>query len=76
MVVYRSKIGPKGQITLPKAVRKSYHLNEGEEVLILANEEGIVLQHPVPALRGMLRGKLDTRQLEKDIKELRGEWRL
>ena len=38
------KIGPKGQIVIPKAARDTFHLNEGDRLVVLGDEEqGIAL---------------------------------
>jgi len=74
---YRSRVGPKGQVTLPKPLREKYHLKEGENILIVPGEEGIVLKHGASrTLRGRLKGKLDSAGIEKDLRELRRQWRL
>ena len=69
-----STISSKGQITLPKTLRDRHHLKEGEVVLILDSEEGIVIRHGRSTLRGMLRGRVDVEGLENDLKKLRKEW--
>ena len=38
------KIGPKGQIVIPKAARDTFHLSEGDRLVVLGDEEqGIAL---------------------------------
>jgi AbrB family looped-hinge helix DNA binding protein len=76
MVNKKSTIGPKGQITIPKELRDRYHMHEGEEVVLLPGEEGVLVKHPVPTLRGRWRGKIDMKGFEKDIKELHKQWKL
>jgi AbrB family looped-hinge helix DNA binding protein len=71
----KSIVGPKGQITIPKSLREKYHLLEGEEVVLVAREEGVLVRHPSSSLRGRLRGKLDTAGLEKDIEKVREQWK-
>ncbi len=73
---HKSRVGPKGQITIPKELRDRYHLKEGEEVMILPSEEGILVKHPKATLRGYLKGKLNVKGIESDVKELRSQWRL
>jgi AbrB family looped-hinge helix DNA binding protein len=75
-MVNKSIIGPKGQITIPKELRERYHMHEGEEVVLLPGEEGVLIKHPVSTLRGKLRGKIDMKGFEKDLEELRKQWRL
>lgn len=72
----RSTVGPKGQVTIPKELRERYHLLEGEEVLIIPATEGVLIKHPPSALRGRLRGRIDLKGLEEDVKEIRSQWRL
>ncbi|MHB1492110.1 MAG: AbrB/MazE/SpoVT family DNA-binding domain-containing protein [Thermoplasmataceae archaeon] len=69
-------ISSKGQITLPKYLRKKYHLNEGESVQILDSGEGIFIKHGKETPRGILKGKMDIREFEKDVKALRKEWKM
>lgn len=75
-MVKKYTVSSKGQITLPKDLRKKYHLNEGESVLILDSGEGIFIKHGKETLRGILKGKIDTKELEKDVKNLREEWKM
>ena len=67
-------VSSKGQITLPKEYREWYHLLEGEEILILPTEDGILITHKKTPLRGMLAGKIDIKGFDKDIKAMRKEW--
>jgi len=71
----KSIVGPKGQITIPKELREKYHMHEGEEVLLLAQGEGVLLKHPAAALRGSLRGLLDLSGMEQEVKKLRSKWK-
>jgi AbrB family looped-hinge helix DNA binding protein len=72
----KSTIGPKGQITIPKELRERYHMHEGEEVILLPGEEGVLIKHPQPTLRGSLRGKIDMKGFERDLREIRKQWKL
>jgi AbrB family looped-hinge helix DNA binding protein len=74
--LHKSRVGPKGQITIPKELRDRYHLMEGEEVIIIPSEDGILIKHPKAALRGSLKGKLDLKGIENDVRKLRSQWRL
>jgi AbrB family looped-hinge helix DNA binding protein len=67
-------VSSKGQITLPKEYREGYHLLEGEEILMLPTDDGILIKHKKTPLRGLLAGKIDIKGFEKDIKNLRKEW--
>jgi AbrB family looped-hinge helix DNA binding protein len=69
-------ISSKGQITLPKELREKYHLMEGEEALILDAGDGILLKHGRTNLRGIFKGKMDSKGIEEDLRKLRKEWSL
>ena len=75
-MVNRSTVGPKGQITIPKELRERYHLHEGEEVILVPSEEGVIVRHPSSSLRGSLRGKIDLKGFQKDLHEMRKQWKL
>ena len=75
-MVSKGTIGPKGQLTIPKEFRDKYHMHEGEQVLLVPVEEGFIIKHPSSSLRGRLRGKIDLKNLDKDIKEIRNQWKM
>jgi len=75
-VVVRCKIGPKGQVTIPKELREKYHLLEGEDVVVVPSAEGVLVKHPTTSLRGRLKGKINTQGLEDELKRLRKQWRV
>jgi len=43
MTKFKTKIGPKGQIVIPKPIREEYHLPPGTALLIEDRPEGIYL---------------------------------
>lgn len=69
-------ISSKGQITLPKELREKYHLREGETAVVVDGGEGILIKHGRASLRGLLKGKIDSKGFEEDLKKLRKEWTL
>jgi len=69
-------ISSKGQITLPRELRDKYHLEEGETAVLLDAGDGILVKHGRSSLRGFLRGKLDSKGFEEDLRKLRKEWTL
>ena len=75
-MVKKVKISSKGQITLPKDLRDKYHLSCGETVIVSDSGEGIIIRHGNGTLRGILKGKVDIKGFEKDIRGLREEWNL
>ena len=75
-MVVKSTVGPKGQVIIPKELREKYHLLEGEDVMIVASAEGVLIKHPPSSLRGRLKGKIVIQGLEEEIKQIRKQWRL
>jgi len=74
--VVRSTVGPKGQVTIPKELRDEFHLLEGEDVLVVASADGVLIKHPPNSLRGRLKGKMNIQGFEEEVKQLRKQWRL
>lgn len=75
-MVATATVSSKGQITLPKRLREKHNLREGETVLILETQDGVLVRHGRRSLRGLLRGKIDTARVDASIRSLRKEWRL
>jgi AbrB family looped-hinge helix DNA binding protein len=73
-MAHSATISSKGQITLPKEIRDRHHLHAGERVILLDSPEGVLLRHSKTALRGSLKGKIDSSIFEKDLRKLRREW--
>ena len=44
MVEVETKVGPKGQILIPKILREEYNIMPGDEVLIKETEEGMLIE--------------------------------
>lgn len=44
MVKLKIKVGPKGQIIIPKALREAYNIVEGGNVIIEPKDEGILIR--------------------------------
>jgi len=54
--LFTVKVSAKGQVVIPKPIRKAYHLNEGTEILFVPTKEGVLIK-PVEKtlkLRGLL----------------------
>lgn len=76
---YEATVTSKGQLTLPKDLRKRFHLEKGEKVVLIPLDEGIMLRHslnPLRELRGILRQEIDVKKASRFIREVRKEWRL
>jgi AbrB family looped-hinge helix DNA binding protein len=67
-------VGAKGRITLPKNLREKHGLVDGEPVVLLDTEQGILVRHGRPGLRGLLKDRVDLESLQKDVRKLREEW--
>lgn len=67
-----SRVGERGQVTIPKALRTRYGVKAGQEVLFEEHEDGILIRKvpheddPLRALLGRVRRKMDVdRYLEQ-----------
>ncbi|MGA2238061.1 MAG: AbrB/MazE/SpoVT family DNA-binding domain-containing protein [Candidatus Bathyarchaeia archaeon] len=56
MVELRIKVGPKGQILIPKVFRDRYGLKEGDAIVIEPEEDGV-----------LIRGRPSTQETEREI---------
>lgn len=64
--LFRVKVSSKGQVVIPKHVRKTLDVNEGDELILIPTNEGIIMKphtEKTGGLRGLLKG------LEIDIDE-------
>ena len=66
-----SRVGERGQVTIPKAFRTRYGVRAGQDVLFEEHEEGMLIRKmpnegPLRALLGLVRRKMDVdRYLEQ-----------
>jgi len=60
MVNIKLKVGPKGQIVIPKVFRDAYGIKEGGEVIIEPTDKGLVIKAPA-----------DVKTLMEKLKERR-----
>lgn len=44
LVSIKVKVGPKGQIVIPKVFRDAYGIKEGGEAIIIPTEDGLVIK--------------------------------
>jgi len=63
---FRVKVSSRGQVVIPKLLREAYGIKEGQEVLMIPVENGILVK-ALPIRGGKLRGLLAD--LDVDIKE-------
>ena len=64
MVELRIKVGPKGQILIPKLFRDRYGLKEGDVVVIEPEEDGVLI-------RGRPSPQETEREIERHLSELK-----
>ncbi len=60
-----SRVGERGQVTIPKALRTRYGVRAGQEVLFEEHEDGMLIrkvshEDPLRALLGHVRRKMDV----------------
>lgn len=69
----------KGQVTIPKELRDKFGLKEGDGVLMVPANEGILLKHRMNSmrnLRGLMRKEVDLKKASTFIDKARSEWRV
>ncbi|MEX2720668.1 MAG: AbrB/MazE/SpoVT family DNA-binding domain-containing protein [Candidatus Wukongarchaeota archaeon] len=69
----------KGQITIPKRIRKTLNLEKGDKLEIFVDEEGIrivpVLKNPLETLRKLRQEvRFDKDEIEQMIRESKKAW--
>ena len=67
-------VSAKGQLVIPAAIRRRYHLTPRSKVDILDTGHSIIIRpmpkrHPFLASRGLLKGKLSTKEFLKMRRE-------
>lgn len=77
----KMKVGPKGQVVIPKEMRKEKNILPGDEVLLELSEEGILIEKPKRdiiadferiAKSGKSIDKIDPHAYEEELEE---RWR-
>jgi len=68
------RIRSRRKVAQIKGLGGKHHLKEGEEAFIVDADEDILLKHGRTNLRGILKGRIDSKGLEEDLKKLRREW--
>lgn len=72
------KISERGQITLPKDIRRRYGLKPNTEIEIVEANQQIILRKkpsrelPLQAVRGILRGRATGKSTDQIMENLRG----
>jgi len=62
------KVGPKGQVVIPKKFRDELGIEPGDEVVVSLSEKGVLIQsvHTTKSLRGMFAGSGMLKMLMDD----------
>jgi len=82
MVILKMKIGPKGQVVIPKVLRQKYNFWPGEEVIVEDSQTGVLIEKQAVDIVAIARdaarsihhtGKIDSdkdyyEQIEKRLK--------
>ncbi|MFE7531107.1 AbrB/MazE/SpoVT family DNA-binding domain-containing protein [Kitasatospora sp. NPDC057542] len=70
----RSKVGPRGRLTIPVALQRAAGITEGEEVVLRVVAPGVFTVESVQAVKDRLRGSFARRDRPTDIvAEIRAE---
>jgi AbrB family looped-hinge helix DNA binding protein len=66
--LFKVKVTSKGQVVIPKPLREFYHIKEGEEILMIPLEKGVLIKREEGSseLRGLLK------DFDVDLTELEG----
>ncbi|MFD7056878.1 AbrB/MazE/SpoVT family DNA-binding domain-containing protein [Streptomyces mirabilis] len=71
----RTKVGPRGRVTVPVAVQRAVGLTEGDEVIIRAVSPGVVVVETPQAIKDRIRAGIpetaETFDAVADIRALR-----
>jgi bifunctional DNA-binding transcriptional regulator/antitoxin component of YhaV-PrlF toxin-antitoxin module len=67
----------KGRITFPESLREQYELHDGESILLIPVENGIMVKRrcDMKSLRGSIK-EIDVEKASKFIRKLRSDWRI
>ena len=79
MEIKHIKISTKGQLTIPKKFREKLNLREGDEVILILKDDGIVIKPKlshIGMLRGLLSKEIDLEKAQSFIKSERKKWRI
>ena len=84
MVSIKARVGPKGQIVIPKVLRDEYNISPGDDVIMREDHQAIVIEKPrdpVDALHELakrlkIRKRVDVHAIEEEYEERWGKKKL
>ena len=65
--------GTKGQVVIPRRLRKEFEIEDGTKATVVSTPEGILLKPIPPAYIKSLRGKFKHLPLMETLKEMKHE---
>ncbi len=65
--------GAKGQVVIPRRLRREFEIEEGTRATVVATPDGILLKPITPAYIKSLRGKYKRLPLMETLKEIKRE---
>lgn len=76
-IVEMTRVSTKGQVVLPRAIRDAFKIKEGEQLLVLGSEDGILFKRLEKPLKDRFRQMMKESQAwakkagltQKDIKK-------
>lgn len=68
------KIGKKGQIVIPKEIRKNYNIKTGDAILFKVQEGKLILEKIQEKMKDILKSSKPIEQSIAFQKRLRDEW--
>ncbi|MBS3149717.1 AbrB/MazE/SpoVT family DNA-binding domain-containing protein [Candidatus Woesearchaeota archaeon] len=78
MVRIESRVGPKGQVVIPKIFRDEYNISPGDKIIFEENSQSLVLKKPNEnivkvfeeiAKKVRFKGKIDVHAIEEQYEE-------
>jgi antitoxin PrlF len=70
------KVTRKGQTTIPIEIREQLGIEEGDELMVEATQEGVLFKRipRLTELAGIFAGHADVEELKKEIDKMREEY--
>ncbi len=68
------KVGPKGQVIIPKVLREAYGIKEGGEIVVIPEKDGLFIkgrEDPIKVYEDILRWKRSVKGKPANLGELR-----